>query len=234
MKKEYTYFIRKLYNKKTIKKLDDKIKMLGSKNKLTAEKFLFIRILFMILIFGLSLLCLKNIFYALAIAIIYYFSFIYIIDYSINKRSRVLESDALLFFEVLSLALESGKDLVSALEITTSSIDSNLSKEFKQVLYEIKFGKSLTEALVSLKKRLPSDNLKNVVVNMINCYSTGGNLVNGLTEQVEYIRSIKKMEIKEKINRLPIEISVVSVVFVVPMILLLILGPVLLEYFLNI
>ena len=151
-----------------------------------------------------------------------------------KKRSRVLESDALLFFEVLSLALESGKDLVSALEITTSSIDSNLSKEFKQVLYEIKFGKSLTEALVSLKKRLPSDNLKNVVVNMINCYSTGGNLVNGLTEQVEYIRSIKKMEIKEKIIRLPLEISVVSVVFVVPMILLLILGPVLLEYFLNI
>ena len=72
------------------------------------------------------------------------------------------------------------------------------------------------------------------MLNMINSYSSGGNLVGSLNEQVEYIRSIKKMELKEKINRLPIQISVISVIFVVPMILLLILGPVVLEYFLSI
>lgn len=231
MKKGYAYFIKKIYSKKTIKKLNDKIKLLGNKNKIDALKFLFIRLVCTIIVFLLSVLCFNNIFYGIVLTIIYYIGFTCIIDYNINKRKKELESDALLFFEVLSLALESGKDLVSALDITTNSIKSSLSLEFKQVLIEIRYGKGLIDSLNDLKKRLPSDTLKNVIVNIINSHSSGSNLVVGLKEQVEYIRSIKKMELKEKINRLPIEISVVSVVLVVPMVLLLILGPVLLEYF---
>lgn len=234
MKKGYTYFIRKIYSKKTIQKLENKIMMLGSKSKFSAEKFLLVRLIFSLLILILALLSLQDIFLSLGLTVFYYIGFSYLIDYYLDKRKKELESDALLFFEVLALALESGKDLVSSLEITTDSIHSSLSLEFKQVLYEIKYGKSVKEAFMSFKKRLPSDTLNNVILNMINSYSSGGNLVESLNEQVEYIRSIKKMELKEKINRLPIQISVVSVIFVVPMVLLLILGPVVLEYFLTI
>lgn len=234
MKKGYTYFIRKIYSKKTLQKLENKIKMLGSRRNFGVEKFLLVRLIFSFMILALSFLSFRDILLSLVITVLYYISFVYIIDYYLDKRKKELESDALLFFEVLVLALESGKDLVSSLEITTDSIHSSLSLEFKQVLYEIKYGKSLKEAFISLRKRLPSDTLNNVILNMINSYSSGGNLVSGLNEQVEYIRSIKKMELKEKINRLPIQISVISVIFVVPMILLLILGPVVLEYFLSI
>ena len=234
MKKGYTYFIRKVYSRKTIQKLESKIKMLGSKSKFSVEKFLLVRIIFSLLVFILSLLSFQDIFLSLGLTILYYISFSYLIDYYLDKRKKELESDALLFFEVLALVLESGKDLVSSLEITTDSVHSNLSLEFKQVLYEIRYGKSVKESFMSFRKRLPSDTLNNVILNMINSYSSGGNLVSSLNEQVEYIRSIKKMELKEKINRLPIQISVVSVVFVVPMVLLLILGPVVLEYFLTI
>lgn len=234
MKKGYTYFIRKIYSKKTIQKLENKIKMLGSRSKFSSEKFLLIRLIFSLLIFLLSLLSFQDIFLTLGLTILYYIIFSYLIDYYLDKRKKELESDALLFFEVLALALESGKDLVSSLEITTNSVHSDLSLEFKHVLYEIKYGKSVNEAFMSFRKRLPSDTLNNVLLNMMNSYSSGSNLVSSLNEQVEYIRSIKKMELKEKINRLPIQISVVSVVFVVPMVLLLILGPVVLEYFLTI
>lgn len=234
MKKGYTYFIRKIYSKKTIQKLENKIMMLGSKSKFSAEKFLLVRLIFSLLILILALLSLQDIFLSLGLTVFYYIGFSYLIDYYLDKRKKELESDALLFFEVLALALESGKDLVSSLEITTDSIHSSLSLEFKQVLYEIKYGKSVKEAFMSFRKRLPSDTLNNVILNMMNSYSSGGNLVGSLNEQVEYIRSIKKMELKEKINRLPIQISVVSVIFVVPMVLLLILGPVVLEYFLAI
>lgn len=233
MKKGYTYFIRKLYRKKTINKINEKVKLLGCASKTSAEKLLFVRLIFSFIIFFGFLICLVDWFYALGIMIIYYFGFNYLIDYNIKKRGRELEDDSLLFFEVLGLSLESGKDLISALKITTDSIDSKISLEFKHVLYEVKYGKSLTEALNSLKKRIPSDVLNNVILSMIECHMSGGNLISTLNEQVDYIRSIKKMDIKERINRLPIQISVVSVVFVVPMILILLLGPVILEYLVS-
>ena len=41
------------------------------------------------------------------------------------------------------------------------------------------------------------------------------------------------LSIKAKINKMPIKISVVSVIFIVPMVLLLVLGPVIINFISN-
>ena len=47
--------------------------------------------------------------------------------------------------------------------------------------------------------------------------------------QIDFLRDKQILEIKEQINKIPNKISIVSVVFVVPLILLLVLGPFLIE-----
>ena len=52
------------------------------------------------------------------------------------------------FFEVLTLSLETGRNLEEAFLVTINSVSSSLSLEFKEALREVKYGKSLTEALI--------------------------------------------------------------------------------------
>ena len=59
----------------------------------------------------------------------------------------------------------------------------------------------------------------------------GNNIISTLNNQLEYLRETKVLETKAYISKIPLKISVVSVVFFVPLLLLLILGPILLNYF---
>ncbi len=226
-------FTYRIYSKKEIQSLEKKMNLLGYYSKNRVNNFLIYRIISSLIIFICSYFLFdKSLFISIIATIIYYFGIVYLcLDKKIKKRSISLDNDSLLFFEVLSLALQSGKDIITSLEITSNAIDSELSNEIKKTLKEIKYGKSLTMALNDLRKKIPSANINNVILNMNECYLSGGNLVETLNEQVIYIRSVKKSYIKEKINKLPIQISVVSVIFIVPMILLLLLAPAIMRYF---
>ena len=51
-----------------------------------------------------------------------------------------------------------------------------------------------------------------------------------LYNQIDFLRDKQILEIKGQINKIPNKISIVSVLFIVPLILLLVLGPVLLQF----
>ena len=226
--------IRRIYRKKTIIKYHDKSKLLG-KNLSSAITFLNTRLLSSILIFILIFLISDfNLILSSIITIVFYFLFSYFsYDYKINKRALKLEKEAIFFFEILSLSLESGKNLIQALEVSTNNVDSELSIEFKRTLQEIEYGKSFHDAFQSLKNRIPSDNIQNIILNIIDSYTTGGNINDTLKKQVKFIRDKRVMDIKTKINQIPIKVSVVSVFIFIPLVLLMILAPVILKYFLE-
>ena len=49
--------------------------------------------------------------------------------------------------------------------------------------------------------------------------------------QVDFLRDKQILEIREQINKIPNKISIISVLFIVPLILLLILSPFVIQYF---
>ena len=101
------------------------------------------------------------------VAIIYYYGFYYLtITRPINQRGKKLDREALHFFEILTLTLESGRNLENSLEITVCNVDSELSNEFKKTLFETKFGKTLLEALEDMKNRIPSETVNNIILNI--------------------------------------------------------------------
>ena len=155
------------------------------------------------------------------------------IDPLIKKRGKKLEKEAVYFFEILTLSLESGRNLYNSLEITVSNIDNELSNEFKYALNEVKYGKSLDTALENLRTRIPSDMIDNVILNIKESNIFGNSIVQTLHNQIDFINEKRMLEIKEVIGKIPMKISIVSVIFYVPLILLLILAPVLVEYLMG-
>lgn len=222
----------KIYRKKTIDKINSKIKLLGLNQRLDAVQFLNIRLIVMIVMFILIFIFSK-IGYILApvISIVFYYLMEYLIlDYQARIRGKTLEKEALFFFEVFVLTLESGRNLRQALILTTENVDSEISNEFKKTLAEVRLGKSLNEALESMKKRIPSDTINNTILNMIQSNTFGNSMVDSIYNQIEYLRNKQMLDVRAEIAKLPTKVSVISVLFFVPIMLLIILAPVIIQY----
>ena len=231
-KKKKNSVLRNLFNKRKLRKIETKINLLGLESKYDAESFLSIRVITSVLLF---IIIFSNFKYGyivgIVIVILYYFAFEKVLlDSKIKMRSKRLDNEAIYFFEVLTLSLQTGRNLAEAISMTTNSIDSELSNEFKEALRETKYGKSLTESLNDMQKYIPSDNINNIILSLTQANMYGSSIIDTMQNQVDYLREKRIMEVKSAISKIPVKISVISVFFFIPLILLIILGPVLLNY----
>ncbi len=223
-------FIRKIYSDNLINKLEAKIKMSGK--NMNAMNFQNLRVVTTIIMFFLALYGtnLGYVFGPLA-AIFWYFLYDYLfLEISIKKRGEKLNREALDFFEILTLTLESGRNLENSLEIAVSNVDSELSNEFKKALVEVKLGRSLMEALENMKERIPSETINNIILNITQTNVFGNSILDTMYNQIEFLRDKEILEIKGQINKIPNKISIISVLFILPLILLIILGPYLIKF----
>ena len=126
--------------------------------------------------------------------------------------------------------MESGKNLQNSLELTCKNVHSELSSEFEECLNEVKIGKSLIEALSDMQRRIPSENINNIIMNIMQTNYFGNSIIDTMNNQVDYLREKQILDIKGQINKIPNKISIVSVLFIVPLILLLVLGPYIINF----
>ena len=225
-------FIKKIYSKNYVDKLIRKVKLLGSSSSVDPYDFLISRLILSVIIFGLCLYSFKyGYIIAPIVTVIYYFVFQDIfIDSKLKKRTVELEKEAMHFFEVLTLSLETGRNLSEAIDVTVSNVEGILSEEFKSSVREVSFGKSLNEALNDMQERIPSDTINNVILSLTQSNIYGSSIIENLYTQVDYLREKRKMEVKGRIAKVPVLISIISVLFFVPLLLIIILGPVVLGY----
>ncbi len=222
----------KIYSEESIKKYQKKIDLLGYKDSYDAVIFLNIRFLTTILIFFVILYISKLGYIIAPVISIIYFNVLprIVIDRKVSERADRLDNDAMYFFEVLTLSLETGRNLKTALEITSESIDSELSYEFRQSLREVRYGKSLNEALENLKLRIPSDTINNIILNISQSNIFGNSIIETMYNQIDYIRDKQILRAKAEISKIPLKVSVISVIFFIPLILLLILSPIIIQF----
>lgn len=227
----YNKIAYKIFGEKNVKNIQEKINMMGERRVLSAVNFLYIRLLTTIILF-IYILNKYKIGYIIApiVTVSYYYAFYYvIISRKLQNRANKLDREALYFFEILTLTLESGRNLENALEVTVSNVDSELSREFKKTLYEMQFGKSLVESLQDMKKRIPSETVNNIILSITQTNVFGNSIVDTMYSEVEFLRDKQILEIKGQIAKIPNKISIISVIFIVPLILMLILGPLLIS-----
>ena len=216
----------KIVRNKTANNFDKKLKLLGSNYDYNAVYILNFRLITTILLF-LIVLLLKpfSIIWAPIISAIYYYGFKYLfLDYRIKRRETRLDIDAFYYFEMLTIILESGKNLKEALEITTNTLNSELSIEFRKTLNEVRIGKKLGNALSDMKNRIPNESINNIIITLIQSNMYGTNLIESLNNQVEYLREKRLLEIKGKIMKLPVKLTLASIIFFIPIILLIVFG----------
>lgn len=223
---------KNIYSKYSLNDIESRLRLLGKESKDDVLKFLNIRLITSILLFFMILYFVDWGYVLGPIFISLYYIFLpnITIDRKIKKRKAKLESEAMYFFEILALSLESGNNLYNAIKVTSDNIDSEISQEFKKMMVDITYGKSFDEAITNMKERIPSDTINNILLNIRESNMFGNSIIGTLNNQLDYLRESKILETKAYISKIPLKISVISVVFFIPLLLLLILGPVLIEF----
>lgn len=103
----------------------------------------------------------------------------------------------------MSTELKAGKGLHDTLLTISNANYGSLSKEFKRVLKEIKYGKSSEEALMEMSNRVSSEGLSRVVHQIVGTLRVGGNLANSLNviaDDISFDMQIKLKEYSQKLN----------------------------------
>lgn len=231
-KKKNDSFLKNFYSKKVYRRISKKIDLLGLSSNISTLSFLNIRLITMIVIAVLILTSFKyGYIYAIVFCIIYYILFEKVfLDRKIKRRIHRLNNEAIYFFEVLTLSLQTGRNLNEAISVTVNSTDGELSSEFKEALRQTKFGKSLNESLNDIQKFIPSDSVNNIILSLTQSNIYGSSIIDTMHNQIDYLRERRILEVKAMISKVPVKISVISVFFFIPLMLIIILGPLLLSY----
>ena len=223
-------FINNIYTKKYIKKISQKNALLGISYHYDLDSLLKSQLLICMFTFIISLMISKDLIISIILCFITFYLLEYLFfDLRLEKRRKILERESSFYFQILSLTLDTGSNLINAIKLTSNTINNNLSKEFQKVIEDVDLGKSLSESLNDLKLRIPSDTVNNIILNLLEANIYGTNMIDSLNTQLDYLNDKLLLETKGKINKMPIKISIVSVLIFVPLIMIIILGPIIIK-----
>lgn len=128
--------------------------------------------------------------------------------------------------DLLSVCMEAGLSFDASLVKVSERMEGPLIDELMTVFKQIQLGKNRYDALKSMAEGSDVKELKTFVSAVIQANQLGIPITNVLQAQAEQLRMNKSEEIKEVASKVPTKMTIPTVVFILPSIFLVILGPV--------
>jgi tight adherence protein C len=141
-------------------------------------------------------------------------------------RRRAIQRDLPTVMDLLVLSLEAGMALDRALRTVIQDYRSALSDELRRVERDIDLGLSRSEAFDRLAQRVRLEDLRAVSRAIIQSEELGVSLVAVMQTQSREVRLSRRRAAEAEALRAPIKMLVPLVVFILPTLFLLLLGPV--------
>lgn len=219
----------KIFSKNTINYYNKKILFMGPDNKLTTENFLLSRMLFDIIIFIVLLFIPR---YGLLIAILGTLAFHYaykyfLIDEKIRERSNDLYDEALIFFELIKLSYKETHNIYKSLDLIAHKLNNSLAKQLKYIMIKDKYTEDLNIVFKRFIETIPNEDVRVSLIDL----SASNDYELTLTKIINNISKKDILLIKQKYNKLPFVLSIVSIMLIILIILLLIFMPNIINFF---
>lgn len=128
--------------------------------------------------------------------------------------------------DLMSVCMEAGLSFDASLVKIAERMEGPIIDELMTVFRQIQLGKNRNEALKNLSDSTDVKELKTFVSAVIQAGSLGIPITNVLQSQSEQLRMNKSEEIKEVAAKVPTKMTIPTVIFILPAIFAIILGPV--------
>ena len=150
-----------------------------------------------------------------------------------QAASRLLSCrrDLSYFLDYIALAISAGMEFSKALkEVIASAPPSPLRDEFEVVSIDLDLGKQKAEVLQEMQDRLDSTEIRIFVQNMIQALRLGTNISVTLMAISENLNQKRFQRAEEEAGKISVRMMLPLLVFVLPVVLILIIGPMMLGF----
>jgi tight adherence protein C len=127
--------------------------------------------------------------------------------------------------DLLNMCVAAGIGFHSGMQRVAASQDNPLSQEFSRVLAEMKLGQSRSAALSALSERLQIESLEQFVNSILQVDRLGVPMTRVLEEQSKRLRNQRREKAREQAQKLPVKILAPTMIFMLPSLLIIVLGP---------
>ena len=150
---------------------------------------------------------------------------------AITAKKRQAEMQMVLpdMIDLITISVEAGLGLYSAIQRVSMRFDNPLSEEFLRLLQEVRLGRTHMDAMRDLMRRADVDDLTMFISSLIQAETLGVPIANVLRAQSERLRDKRRQRAREQAQKAPLKMLFPLVFFIFPALFVVILGPALLR-----
>lgn len=142
-----------------------------------------------------------------------------------EERVRSIQRDLPDVLDLMAISVEAGVGLEGALEVAVRNFDTPLARELSHTLREMRLGLTRREALQNLRNRVDVPELSGFVMSLLQADALGMPLGRVLRTQAHDLRDRRRQTARETAAKLPVKMLFPMVVFILPSIFVIALGP---------
>lgn len=156
----------------------------------------------------------------------------YLPRYWVQRRVQVRQEQITEGFpdslDLMLVCVEAGQGLDQAIIRVAKEIESSypaLAEEFQIVAYEMKAGKDKSRVLRDMGERVDIQDINSFVTTLIQSATFGTSIAESLRVYAGEMRDKRVMRAEEKANKLPTKLTLGTMMFCVPPLLIILIGP---------
>jgi tight adherence protein C len=149
----------------------------------------------------------------------------FLLSKAASRRAERINAELPHFVDQLAIAIEAGMSFDAALNYLVDANDGALEDEMKRVLTELRVGESRRTAIRSFAERVGSDDAKNFANAVVASEQLGAPLAGILRSQAADLRHRRQMYAEERAQKAPVKMLFPMVIFILPVMFIIILGP---------
>jgi tight adherence protein C len=142
-----------------------------------------------------------------------------------TKREKELQKSLADAIDLMTISVEAGLGFDAALQQVAKNTDGPLAGEFQRVLQEVQIGRSRSDALRALGERTKLPDIRSFVSAMVQADAFGIPIGQVLRVQSAEIRMKRRQRAEEKAAQVPVKIMIPVILFILPCLLITVMGP---------
>jgi tight adherence protein C len=142
-----------------------------------------------------------------------------------SKREKELQKSLADAIDLMTISVEAGLGFDAALQQVARNTDGPLAGEFQRVLQEVQIGRSRSDALRALGERTSLADIRSFVGAMVQADAFGIPIGQVLRVQSTEIRVKRRQRAEEKAAQVPVKIMIPVILFILPCLLITVMGP---------
>jgi tight adherence protein C len=142
-----------------------------------------------------------------------------------QKREKLMRNALPDAMDLLTISVEAGLGFDAAVSRVAKNGEGPLNQEFARLLQEMQLGVGRTDAMRAMAERTSLPDLKSFCSAMVQADSLGIPIARVLRIQSQEMRTKRRQRAEEKAQQVPVRIMIPLVLFILPCLFIVILGP---------